>query len=211
MTLDAERGIPDFTGEGEYCDVRLFFLTVSGVKLTCFTVLELADWRGVVGTDGRTLSRFGLLGLLVKEGIDDGFEIGFFMLALACRRIDLTRANLPGLRRKLFDSGFGRMLKLLVLDGFGRVRGVPIKLGFDGDLDKVGIWVEGVLVLTARASDDCVGVEMAARRFDCDRGMFGVIGLTGVSLDTGRTTEVSSWIVLLARLAGAVFSNRSDS
>jgi hypothetical protein len=139
MTLEVERGIPDLTGDGEFWKVAAFLLTVSGVKLTCFTAFELTGPLGVVGTEGRTLSRFGLLGLLVKEGIEDGFTVGFFMLELAFLRIDLTRSNLPGLRRKPLDSDFGRAFTLFVVADFGRVRGVPIKLGFDGDLDKVGI------------------------------------------------------------------------
>ena len=68
-TLEVERGIPDFIGEGEaWTAAVLFRFVVSGVKLTCLIGFEAP---GVVGSEGRDFSKFGLLGLLLKEGIDD--------------------------------------------------------------------------------------------------------------------------------------------
>ena len=52
--------------------------------------------------------------------------------------MDLTRSNLPGVRKTPFGSDLGTFGLKLVAD-LGSVRGVPIKLGLDGDLDKLGI------------------------------------------------------------------------
>ena len=114
-------------------------LTVSGVKLTHFAVFEVPVPRGVVGTEGSALSRFGLLGLLDNVGIELGIAFGFFALELGYRRMDLTRSNLLGQRRKLFGSVRGALPRLFVVADFVKVFGVEFKLGLDGDRAKAGI------------------------------------------------------------------------
>jgi hypothetical protein len=114
-------------------------LTVSGVKLTHFAFFEVPVPPGVVGTEGSALSRFGLLGLLDNVGIEVGIAFSFFALELGYRRMDLTRSNLLGLRRKLFDSVRGALPRLFVVADFVKVFGVQLKLGLEGDRAKVGI------------------------------------------------------------------------
>ena len=118
MIFDVERGIQDFIGEGECCTVAACLLTVSGVKFTCFAGLELPIPTGVVGMEGSALSRLGLLGLLDNVGIEVGVAHDFFALELGYLRIDLTRSNLPGLRKKLFGSDLGRLPRLFVVTDF---------------------------------------------------------------------------------------------
>jgi hypothetical protein len=129
-------------------------VTVSGVKLTCFALFERPSPTGVVGADGRALSRFGLLALRVKEGVDEGI-VGapFFELALGCLSMDLIRSSLFGERRKLLDSDLVRLEMLLEVADFVNPLGVPPRLVFGGDLDSVGIWVLGCLTLVARPKD----------------------------------------------------------
>lgn len=67
------------------------------------------------------------------------------------------------------------------------VGGTTVKFDFDGYLDKDGIWEADFLVVTALASDDCVGVAIAVSVVTC---FWGVEGLP--SLDTGRAEDVSS-------------------
>jgi hypothetical protein len=113
--------MPDLIGDGEFCTVADCLLTLSSVKLTCLTLFERSRPVGVLGIVGSAFSRFGLLGLLVKEGMAEGF----FELKLGCLRIDLTRSNFPGLRRNPFESDFGMLLRLFVVEDLGSVRGVP--------------------------------------------------------------------------------------
>lgn len=127
----------DLKGDGEFGIVAAFLLTVSGVKLTCLVLLE-RSCPGVVGIDGRAFSRFGLLGLLRRDGIDEGVAEGF-LLELEYLRIDLTRSSLPGLRKEVLDWDRGTLPMLRTVTDLGRPRGVPTKLGLDGDLDRVGI------------------------------------------------------------------------
>jgi hypothetical protein len=134
LILDVERGIPDLIGDGVVWAFVTCLLTVLGVKLTCFALLERSSSTGVVGRDGRAFSRFGLLGLLVKEGMAIGF-----LLELGYLKIDLTRSNFPGLRRKPLDSDLGRLLVLVAVADFERPRGVFTKFGFDGDRESMGI------------------------------------------------------------------------
>jgi hypothetical protein len=82
----------------------------------------------------------------------------------------------------------------------------------DGDLNKVGIRVAGLLTVAARARDACVGVMMAEHRLDCERAMVGVDGIVlgaWSPREAGLAEEVSSVMFCRARLAGAVFSSRS--
>ncbi len=88
--FDADLGMPDLTGDGEFGIMVVSFLIVSGVKLTCLVVAEAVFPPGVTG---RGLSRLGLLGLLDNEVI----EVGFFMVELGYLSIDLTRSSLLGL------------------------------------------------------------------------------------------------------------------
>jgi hypothetical protein len=127
----------DLKGDGDCGIVATFLLTVSGVKFICLVLLERSS-PGVVGIDGRAFSRFGLLGLLTREGIDEGAANGF-LLELGYLRIDLTRSSLPGLRKKFLDWDRGTLPMLLIVADLVRPRGVPFKLGLDGDLDRVGI------------------------------------------------------------------------
>jgi len=146
LIFEDERGMPDFIGDGECCVVAEFLLTVSGVKFTCLTILPTSA-PGVEGIEGSGFSRLGRVGLLVKEGIEDGFVTGFvtdfLALKLGCRRIDLTRSNLPGLPIELRGSDLTMLLKLLVIADLVKPRGVPAtdKFGLDGDFDRVGICV----------------------------------------------------------------------
>jgi len=126
----------DLKGDGEFGIVAAFLLTVSGVKFTCLVLLERSG-PGVVGIAGSAFSRFGLLGLRTREGIDE--DAAGFLLELGYLRMDLTRSNLPGLRKKLLDWDRGTLPTLLIVADFVIPRGVPIKLGLEGDLDRVGI------------------------------------------------------------------------
>lgn len=139
LLFETERGILDFSGDGECCEATGFLLTVSGVKLTCFADLEVTGLCGVVGRDESVFSRPSLLGLLFRDAIEDGLIVGFFILELACLSMDLTRSNLPGLRRKLLGSDFGATLTLLVVADFARPWGVPLKCFFKADFDEEGI------------------------------------------------------------------------
>jgi len=151
--FEVERGIQDLTGDGEFWTVEVCLVTVSGVKLTCFTLFERPSPTGVVGADGRALSRFGLLALRVKGVDKDIAGAPFFELALGCLSMDLIRSSLFGERRKPLDSDLVRLETLLVVADFVNPPGVPPRLGFDGDLDNVGIWVLGCLTLVARPKD----------------------------------------------------------
>ncbi len=111
----------------------------------------------------------------------------------------------------VLESDLGMPLRSLVVADLIMLRGVPTRFGFDGDLVKVGICVAGFLVLAARANEAWVGVEIAASMLDCDREMEGVDGKGLLSwLEAGRAVEISSVTCFRARLAGAVFSNRSE-
>jgi len=100
-----------------------------------------------VGTEGRAFSRFVLLGLPAKVGIEEG-AADFFELKLGYRRIDLTRSNLLGLRIVTLDPDLGRLLILFIVADlaiprgvcrFGRDGDLVSTLGRDGDLVRVGI------------------------------------------------------------------------
>jgi hypothetical protein len=186
-------------------------LTVSVVKLTCFAVFEVPLPPGVEGTEGSTLSRLGLLGLLDNVGMAVGIALGFFALEPGYRRMDLTRSNLLGLRKRLFGSDFGALARLFVVADFVKAMGVGFRFGLDGDRDKVGICVAGFVTLAARAKEACVGVLIDERKLDWERGIVGVVGMALFSVETGLSEEVSSSTRFRARLAGAVFSNRSVS
>jgi hypothetical protein len=177
LVFDVERGIPDFIGEGEFCPVAACLLTVSVVKLTCFAVFEVPFPSGVEGTEGSTLSKLGLLGLLDNVGMAVGIALGFFALELGYRRMDLTRSNLLGLRKRLFGSDFGALARLFVVADFVKALGVGFRFGFDGDRDKVGICVAGFVTLAARAREACVGVLIEERKLDWERGIVGVVGM----------------------------------
>ena len=139
----------------------------SGVKLTCLVILDGGGLFGVMGIDDCGYSKFGLLRLLFKEGIEDGAFVDFFGDGLTRLRIDRTRSNLPGLRRKLFEVDLGNVLTLAVVVDFARPRGVTlVRLALDGDLDKVEIWVAECFTLATRARDACVGVMIAARKLE---------------------------------------------
>jgi hypothetical protein len=129
--------MPDFMGEGELAIIAACGLAVSGVKLTCLTLLVRARPSGVVGAEGREL-RSALLALLLKVGMEDGGAGGFLEL-LGYLRMDLTLLKVPGLRRKFLEADFGLFLRLGVVDDFVKPRGVPLRAGFDGDREKVGI------------------------------------------------------------------------
>jgi hypothetical protein len=208
LALEVDRGIPDLIGEGELWKAEAeAFCVVWGVKSTCLAVFEAAT--GVVGIDGSAFSKFGLLGLLLKDGIDTCAAAGFLWLGLTCLRIDLTRSNLPGLLRLLFKGDFGSVVTLFVVADLVNFTGVPlIRFGFEGDLERVGICVDGPLTLAFRASEACVGVEIASRNAE-ERACFGVDGTGTPLLETGLADEVSSAIALRARFVGAVFSKRS--
>jgi hypothetical protein len=113
-------------------------LTVSGVKFTCLKFLGPPTVPGVVGTGGSDLSRLGLLGLLDEVGIEEGASFGFFEL-LGYLRIDLTRSNFPGLRKKPLGADLGILLNVLAVVDLVRPRGVALRFGFDGGLDNAGI------------------------------------------------------------------------
>lgn len=130
--------MPDFMGEGELAIMAASGLAVSGVKLTCLTILTLLARRGVVGVEGNDILMSALLALLLTVGMDDGGGGGFLEL-LGYRRMDLTFCRVPGLRRKFLEMDFGVLLRLGVVDDFVKVRGVLFKAGLDGDRDKVGI------------------------------------------------------------------------
>jgi hypothetical protein len=87
---------------------------------------------GVVGREGSGLSRFGLLGLLDKVGIDEGASLDFFKLP-GYLRIDLTRSNFPGLRKNPLDSDLGILLKLFAVVDLVWPPGVGFRSGFVGD------------------------------------------------------------------------------
>ena len=138
---EAERGMPDFMGDGELFAGSAFLTATSGVKLICFTFFDC--WaRGVVGTAGNSLLRSGLLGLKVSTGRADGATC-FLGLAPGYRRIDLRCSNLPGVRMNGFGSDLGMPLREFVEADFVRTLGVDTapRFGFEGDLDKVGICV----------------------------------------------------------------------
>ena len=165
MNVEVERGIPDFIGDEVFVTVAADLLIASCVNLTCLAAFDRSSPGGVVGTDGRALSRFGLLGLLAKLGMAEGF----FMLELGCLNMDLTRSNLHGLRRAVSGSGFGI---LLIVADLVRPRGVSVlaRLGLDEDRDRVGIWVLGCLTVAARAREACVGEVIDASKLACERG-----------------------------------------
>ena len=72
--LEVDLGIPDLTGDGELVTIAACLLEASGVKLTCLMAAEaVLDLPGVTGSEGSDFSKFGLLGLRVKVGIDVGF------------------------------------------------------------------------------------------------------------------------------------------
>lgn len=101
-------------------------------------------------------------------------------------------------------------LRLSVVADLVRPRGVLAidRFGLDGDLESVGIWF---FVFAAREREACVGVVTAVRMVDCERAMVGVDGMALLSpRETGRADDVSSETCFRARLAGAVFSNRSE-
>jgi len=136
------------------------------VKLTCFAVFEVPFPPGVVGTEGSTLSRLGLLGLLDNAGMAVGVALDFFVLEFGYRRMDLIRSNLLGLRKRLFGSDFGALARLFVVADFVKVLGAGFGFGLDGDRDRVGICVAGFVTLAARAKEACVGVLIDERRLD---------------------------------------------
>ena len=68
--------------------------------------------------EGSALSRLGLLGLLDNIGIDVCIAFGFFALKLGYLRMDLTRSNLPGLRKKLFGSDLGTLSRSFMVADF---------------------------------------------------------------------------------------------
>jgi hypothetical protein len=76
--------------------------------------------------EGRAFSRFGLLGLLTKVGIEDGAVVSFLEL-LVYLRMDLTRSNFPGLCKKLLDEDRGMVFMLLAVADFVKLRGVPLR------------------------------------------------------------------------------------
>lgn len=145
LGFDVERGMPDFTGDGDcgtivsLCLASLCFF-VSGVNPTCFKLLERLTPIGVVGTEGRSLARFNLLGLLAIEGITGSFSAFFELkLELVCFKIDFIRSNLLGVRSMdLLGAVIDPAILFIVAD-FNIPRGVLCKFGFDGDLDKLGI------------------------------------------------------------------------
>jgi hypothetical protein len=138
LTFEADRGIPDLNGEGEALIATTCLSTVSGVKFTPLRFLGPPTVPGVVGREGSGLLRFGLLELLDNVGIEEGASFDFFKRP-GYLRIDLTRSNFPGLRKKLLDSDLGILLKLFAVVNLARPRGVALRFGFDGDLDNVGI------------------------------------------------------------------------
>ena len=82
LKREAERGIADFIGDGEFCTAGARLSLISGVKLTFFTLFEPPSPPGVVGNEGSAPLKLGLLGLLAKEGIADGLVDGFLALKL---------------------------------------------------------------------------------------------------------------------------------
>lgn len=113
-------------------------LAVSGVKLTRLTLLVRERLCGVLGPETSDDLRSTLLVLLLKVGIEDE-GTGAFLELLGYLRIDLTRSNLLGVRRKFLEADLGMLLRLGVVADFVRPRGVLGRAGFDGDRDKVGI------------------------------------------------------------------------
>ena len=128
LIFEVERGIPDFTGDGE------FWLIIPELNIACLVPAVLCP-PGVEGAGRIVFSRFGLLGLRASEGIEDGVD--FFIVELGCLRIDFMRSNFPGLRKIPLIPGLGAVM--LRLADFGIPRGVAFRLGFDGDLTRVGI------------------------------------------------------------------------
>lgn len=95
--LDVERGIPDFTGDGDCCAVTTFLPTVSGVNVTCLMTLLRSDPSGVDGTLGRCLFKSGLGELVCEKDVAPRAADGFLALKLGYRSIDLSLSTLPGL------------------------------------------------------------------------------------------------------------------
>lgn len=165
---------PRFTGVSELCRVAVFSKMVLGVMSIYLALLELSSPE-VMGVDGSSLSRFGLLGL-VMVGIDACVvAVGFSAPMIGRRRIDLKRSSfLTVLERFCMDSDLVIPLKLFTVADFMKRRGA-VRLNFDGEGDCVGIWLVW-LALTARASEACVGV-VTELRIDRDRESVGVASL----------------------------------
>jgi len=164
-------------------------MIVFGVKLTCLTLFERGSWEapGVVGADGRSLFRFGLLGLLIKDEIELGnFDVGFSGLAIGRRRIDfILSANL------CVDSDLARPATLFIV---ADLTNPGVKAILEGERGIDGKGVPGCLALAARANDACVGVVIESKKF-AERATVGVDGLLGIcevaSLELGLAKEVS--------------------
>lgn len=135
-------------GEGEFAIRHSRGLAVSGVKLTCLTVLVR---RGVAGAEGKGILRSALLALLLKVGIEDAGAGGFLELP-GYFRMDFTFSKAAGLRRKFLEGDLDWFLRLGVVDDFVMVRGV-LRAALDGDREKVGMWEPG-LAFALRARDD---------------------------------------------------------
>jgi hypothetical protein len=198
--LDDARGKPDFNGDGEFCSVVIFLMSDLGVAFTCTILFERSS-PGVAGRDGSSLSRYSLLGLDIV-----GMEVfvvtaGFPVIMIGRRRIDLKRSSLLGLlERSFIDSDLIKPPVLFIVADFTRRRGA-VRLGLDGDLDSVGIWL-GCLVLAARAREAWVGVVIELR-IDRDRESVEVDGLLLMAW-------ADFWCsIVRARFAG-VFSRDAD-
>jgi hypothetical protein len=139
----------------------MFLMAVLGVTLTCLMLFARSS-AGVVGIDGSSLSRFGLLGLLTI-GTDVCIVAGGFgVLIRGRRRIDLNRSNFLGLVGKSFvDSDLVIPLNLFIVADLVKRRGAVI-LCFEGEWDNAGIWL-CCLTLAARAREACVGVVIELR------------------------------------------------
>lgn len=138
LLLEVERGIADLIGEGDGGTGVAWLSLVSGVNSTRFTPFTRPTPIGVVGTDGRPFSRFGWLALVAKSDVVDGFFV-FFVLKLGCRRMDLTRSNLLGVRNVTLLGAVMEPAMLFIVAAFGNPRGVLFRFGFEDDFDKVGI------------------------------------------------------------------------
>ena len=132
--VDAERGIPNFNGDGVFCRVAMFLIVVLGVTLTCLMHFERSS-AGVAGIDGSSLSRYGLLGLFIIGSEVCIVSAGFGMPMLGRRKIDLNRSNLLGLVDRSFtDLDLVIPPILLTVADLVKRRGAVI-LCFDGEWD----------------------------------------------------------------------------
>lgn len=135
----ADRGIPDFFGDGVSCATALSFATVPGVNAICLTVRGFSALAGVTGTEGSSFARSFLVGDFFMVGIEDTVEAATLEGLGFLWSIDLNRSNLLGVGGSLigdstFDSGLGMAEKLPVVLDFVRPRGVAFTFAIEAEV-----------------------------------------------------------------------------